>query len=344
MAKTKTVAIAVGGTGGHVIPASAIGSHLSEFERVIYLGVNLGNNAYLRQQMRTVYDIDGGNFSGGYFRGLKKISKGYFEAKKILEREQVDHILGWGSYHSMPAIMAALRLGIPYTLVETNVYPGRVNRLFSRWAKATAIHFDAAGKSLKGNLVKMSYDLGVVSSSYETFGLHPTLRTILVFGGSQGASAINVAVVALSQKLKDRFQFIHFTGKETGIREMYQKMGVVAYVAPFSHAIDKAWEACDFAICRAGAGALREMLLFEKPAIMIPFPKAMDGHQDKNALFMEREIGGGLTLFQKDLTPESLIKTIYDIEPKLASMKQSLRNYKNKETRKDLISIVRESL
>lgn len=345
----KTIAIAVGGTGGHVIPAGAIGKKLSNSARVIFLGVGLIKNPYFKIDNETVYDIDGGNFSKGLFQGVKKIGKGYLDAKKVLKREKVDHIVGWGSYHSLPAILAALELRIPYSLVVLDVFPGKVNRFFSRWAKQTAIHFDKAAESLPGSLTKMAYDLGRVppamsqQEARQFFGLHPDRKTLLIFGGSQGAEAINNAVLDAAKKL-DGYQFIHFTGKETDAKERYQKMGIPAYVEPFSTSIDKAWLACDLTICRAGAGALREMLLFERPAIMIPFPGAMDHHQDLNALFMEKEIGGGVTLLQKNLTSELLLKTIRDSEKKLSSMRTSLHQYKNREERKDLTTIILESL
>lgn len=350
----KSIAIATGGTGGHVLPAQVFGDRVAQFTDVCYMGVDLEKNAYIRREGKLVFSVEGGNFSKGTFQGINKIYRGFSKSIKILKEQKVDHVIGFGSYHSLPVILSALYLKIPYSLVETNVLPGKVNSFLSRWAKRTLIHFDPAKKSLFGNVKLMNYDFTGKKidisgqNARRHFGLDPEKKTLLVFGGSQGAEVINNCMREIAQHLPKDSQVIHFTGKETPLAEVYKSASILSYVKPFSHEMEMAWQAADLVICRAGAGALREMLLYEKGGILIPFPEAKDGHQKKNALFMQDIVKGALHLDQKDLNPKKLLEMIRDLlangEEKLKRMQVELRTFKEKEERPDIISIIQEVL
>jgi UDP-N-acetylglucosamine--N-acetylmuramyl-(pentapeptide) pyrophosphoryl-undecaprenol N-acetylglucosamine transferase len=311
----KKIVIAVGGTGGHVLPAMKIGKKLSEKFDVFYMGVGLSKNPFFSKEGANFFDIEGGGRSLGLFKCLAKNIKGILQARKILREMSPEKVIGFGSYHSFPVLAAGAYLGIAYKLFEFNVVPGRVNRLFSRGAKKVFIHFMPQKKKLHGNLVPIdfSFEEHLEISQHEArlyFGLEPDKKTILVFGGSQGAEAINQVIKEVAPQLIEEFQLLHLSG------------------TPFCTRMDLAWAACDFAICRAGAGAMREILIYEKPAILIPYPAAQDDHQTYNANYMQNIVKGAHHVKQSELTSELLTKKIFDMYHKLPFIKAHIVAYK----------------
>ena len=201
----KKIVIAVGGTGGHVLPAQKIGKKLSSEFEIIYMGVGLSKNPFFEKKESHFYDIDGGGLAQGLIQCGKKNFHGIRNAKILLNKLKPDFVIGFGSYHSFPVLAAAVYLGISYYLFEFNVVPGRVNRLFSGRAKKVFIHFEPKRKKLRGFLALIDYafeDLVTISQKDARlhFGLHPDKKTLLVFGGSQGSDAINNFVIILQHK------------------------------------------------------------------------------------------------------------------------------------------------
>ena len=334
----KKIIIAVGGTGGHVLPAQKIGKKLSERFEVVYLGVGLSSNPFFEKEGTHFYDIEGSGLAKGVVHCLKKNLRGIRDAKILLNKLKPDFVIGFGSYHSFPVLVAGAYLGIPYYLFEFNVVPGKVNRLFSRGATKVFIHFQPKRKKLEGNLELIDYsfeDLITVSQIEARlhFNLDPDKKTLLVFGGSQGAGAINDLVLKGAPQLRDQYQLLHFSGKDNDFQQKYTELSITNHVRPFCKRMDLAWTACDLAICRSGAVAMREILIFEKPAILIPYPGSKDDHQTDNAKYIEETVQGGTHLTQKKLTPEALINHILITTSKLDAMKQSIQEFKAKNPR-----------
>jgi UDP-N-acetylglucosamine--N-acetylmuramyl-(pentapeptide) pyrophosphoryl-undecaprenol N-acetylglucosamine transferase len=334
----KTVIIAVGGTGGHVIPAQKIGKALSLEFNVVYVGVGLLKNNFFQKETNLFHDIEGSGLSKGVISCFKKNMKGIFQAKKLLKEYDPSHVIGFGSFHSFPVLAAALYFKIPYDLFEFNVIPGRVNSLFSKWARKIFIHFEPRGKKLSKNLIKIDYEFEKFKEVSQEeargfFGLDKDKKTLLVFGGSQGADVINQLMPNVSKEVKEEFQILHFPGKESDFDKIYKNLGVKASVTSFCDRMELAWSAADLAICRAGAGAMREILVFEKPAILIPYPKASDDHQTWNAKYIEDVVKGGILLSEKNLRSEELVKKIRECIKNSNQMKESIKLFKNKEKR-----------
>jgi len=309
--------IAVGGTGGHVLPAQKIGAKYKDCYDVIYMGVGLSNNVFFNKQENAFHDIDGAGLSKGVINCGIKNFRGLIKAKQLFKQIQPEFVIGFGSYHSFPALAAAAYLGIPYELFEFNVVPGKVNRLFSRGARNVFIHFEPKLKKLHGKLNYIDYAFEEITKvskeeALSHFGLDATKKTILVFGGSQGADAINKLIHEAAPQLLNHFQLLHFPGKETALHESYRDMQMTAHVSAFCHRMDLAWIASDLAICRAGAGAMRELLIYDTPAILIPYPEAKDNHQAYNAKYIE-QIGAGICLLQNALTPDLLVAKIFEV-------------------------------
>lgn len=344
--------IATGGTGGHVIPAMHLEAALKDKEsvQVLYLGVGLEKNAYFHREGRNYCDLAGGNFAKGVWRGLRNILRGFLKARQVLKQEKIERVIGFGSYHSLPPLLAAWSLGIPFDVVELNILPGKINQLFSKWADGVYLHFAPAKDHLKGRgkLIDLALDgkkqKWSKKEARHSFGLNENGVVFLIFGGSQGAQSITNAWLGVAKEWPYPFQVVHITPDVEAVKANYQKLNIPAFVAPFIEDMARAFVAADLAICRAGAGALRETLLYSCPGIFIPFPHAMDGHQEKNAHFMEKVVKGGVCLLE---TPElernlkeTLKKLFINDEKKLCNMRSCLRTYYKKEHREPLASLI----
>ena len=223
----KRVVLAVGGTGGHVLPAMQIGHQMeAEGYQVTYMGFGLSGNRFFDKELHH-YDV------GTSWKAGIQISV------RLLKRLQPTMVFGFGSFHSVPILAAALWLRVPYYLFEFNVMPGRVNRLFAYGAKKVFVHFDVK-RPLRGVIEKIDYpfafpDVIPQKEAVHHFGLESHRKTLLVFGGSQGAEAINQLVLRSSPYLRDAFQVLHFPGKESLVKETYDTYGIPSYVEPFCH-------------------------------------------------------------------------------------------------------------
>ncbi|MCH9624755.1 MAG: UDP-N-acetylglucosamine--N-acetylmuramyl-(pentapeptide) pyrophosphoryl-undecaprenol N-acetylglucosamine transferase [Chlamydiia bacterium] len=336
------IAFAVGGTGGHVLPALNIARNLPGEGKRILTGVGICENPFVPQKEFHCFNVIGKNFSSGVFSGVKKIFKGAREAAKILRKQKCTHVVGMGGFHSLPVLIAALYLRIPITLYEPNLVPGKVNKLFSFFSKRTLVLFDQVKDHLYGKVKLLALatrgemEEGLPSQKLlrREFGLEEDVTTILIFGGSRGAKSINALIDGTLSFTKGTIQVIHLTGPCAGIKEIYERHGIKAFVATFLKDMDRAWKACDFAICRSGAGTIKEALISATPVLMIPYPHAVNDHQDHNAAFMEKVVGAGKKLIQSEITKQRLAEIVSEfcLPGKRAEMIQNIEKYM--ETRK----------
>jgi UDP-N-acetylglucosamine--N-acetylmuramyl-(pentapeptide) pyrophosphoryl-undecaprenol N-acetylglucosamine transferase len=332
------VIIAVGGTGGHVLPSEKIAKKLSEDYDVVFMGVGLSKNPFFHKEGVNYIEVRGGGLKSGIWNFLKENLFGIYEAKAILKKLQPKFVVGFGSFHSFPVLQAAFSQQIPYYLFEFNTVPGRVNRIYSRSARKVFIHFKPREKRILGNLVEIDFAFDEIqyhekNKAKEHFGFDVNKPVILAFGGSLGANAINNSMRNISTEIKDEFQIIHFTGKECDINIHYQNLGIKSYVKPFSKEMDLAWQASDLAICRSGAGAMREMIYYLKPVIMIPYPEAKDQHQLHNAKYVQNEIKGGVFLDEKHLDNDSLLFAIRKVYQEREALSSNIEAYKKGKVR-----------
>jgi UDP-N-acetylglucosamine--N-acetylmuramyl-(pentapeptide) pyrophosphoryl-undecaprenol N-acetylglucosamine transferase len=222
-------------------------------------------------------------------------------------------------------MIAAQTLKIPTLAFEPNLVPGLANRVVARRVKAAVVHFEETAKYF--NNAKVT---GVpVRPEFFSIPPRPTDAppSLLVFGGSQGAAAINAAVIEALPEIKaasSNLKIVHQTGeKELAATEAaYENAGVVAEVSAFITDMPRAFAAADLIVCRSGASTVAEITAAGKPAIVIPFPRAADDHQTKNAQALER-VGAAILIQQSQLTGQVLAKQITSLlndRPKLAIM------------------------
>lgn len=204
--KEKRILIAVGGTGGHIFPALSVAEKLVSLDpnlRVLFVGGGLAKNSYFDQKAFPFREVASATFSGKnpfkFLSASQRILKGISESRRIFNEFNPNLILGFGSYYTLPTLIAAKTKGIPFVLHEANSIPGKVNRFLSKWAVINGVHFPNSATYLKGKTVEVGmplrtgYSLKQLSkaNARDYFRLHHTRPTILVFGGSQGAFIMN---------------------------------------------------------------------------------------------------------------------------------------------------------
>ena len=310
--------LAGGGTGGHLFPAISIAEHLLEQEpesEVMFVGTERGIESKVLPEMGLpLQTIDIGGLAGtgmtGKMKMLPKIWKSLRQSSRILDAFGPQVVVGVGGYASGPMLMAAHFKGYPILIHEQNAWPGWTNRLLARWADRICLSFNEADRAfhhgrtvLTGNPLRKGME--------DCPSLPEGDPVLLVFGGSQGARAINETLVAAlpkMEKLKGQLTIIHQTG-ETNLEKVqagYRDAGWEdCEVVPFINDMAQAYARAHLVLCRAGATTISELTACGRPSVLIPFPYAAGDHQSVNANALA-EKGAALMLSQEDLTSERL--------------------------------------
>jgi UDP-N-acetylglucosamine--N-acetylmuramyl-(pentapeptide) pyrophosphoryl-undecaprenol N-acetylglucosamine transferase len=307
--------IAGGGTGGHLFPGIAIAEELlrrNPANRVLFIGTNRGLEKRilggLGLTLRTI-DVEGIKGRGimNIFASLLKIPGSLWNSFRIIRSFKPDVVAGVGGYASGPAVLAARLMGIQTVIAEQNAVPGLTNRILGRLVHRIFVAFAdsrgcfPAGKTVvTGNPVRTAF-LADARNNRE----QKRPFTVLIFGGSQGAGAINRNVMASLNHLthlRDKIRFIHQTGEHDRqtVEDAYKKGGFTADVHPFIIAMAEAYDRADLLLCRAGATSIAEITAVGKAAIFIPLPSAAGDHQTKNALLMANA-GAAVMIPEKEL-------------------------------------------
>ncbi len=347
------VVIAGGGTGGHVYPGVTIARTLVERDptiQVLFIGTKKGLEADVvpREGFRLVtigVDAFKRRLSVGTVLAAFRACGALAQSLAILAREKPRVVIGTGGYVSGPAVLAAWMMRIPTLVHEQNVFPGVTTRLLSRVASTVATTYVESSRYLArrarvvvtGNPVRRSILTASRREGAETFGLDRNLPTLLVFGGSQGARAINDAMVEALEGIARRpdVQVIHQTGRADHarvVREL-EARGVLQagkgrlVIEPYLYQMDRAMACADLVVCRAGAISIAEITARGLPAILVPFPGAAEGHQEKNARALERA-GAAVVVLQRDLAGPALLQMVLEIlgdRARLARMSEGSR-------------------
>jgi len=324
-----SVLIAGGGTGGHVYPGIAVAREVAARvpgARVAFVGTASGMEAHVVP--REGFELDRIRSAGlkgtsalALVRGLALLPASALDAWRVISRRRPSIVIGVGGYSSGPVVLIAALRGIPTLLMEQNAMPGVTNRLLARVVKAAAVTYEESARFFRGrafvagNPVRPEFFGGV----HDEHGSprdsdEQRAARVLVFGGSQGAHAINVAMVEAAARLvaaAPRMAITHQTGERDleMVRDGYRRAGLEARVEPFLYAIDREMKAADLVVCRAGATTLAELAAAGRPSILIPLPTATDDHQRRNANALVR-LGAARIIEQRSLTGELLAAQI----------------------------------
>lgn len=332
------VIIAAGGTGGHIFPGIAIAR---EFQRrdaateVRFVGTERGLEKKLVPAAGfPLTFIPAGALNnvstGRKLKSLVTLPLGFLAGLKMLGQFKPDVVIGVGGYASGVVTLLAALKGIPTLVVELNAMPGLTNRWLARFVKAAAITYRETarwfpGKAvLTGTPVRAEFESLVSKSA-------PSRERVLVFGGSQGARAINQAMMeaAKSFAATNGVRILHQTGEKDfeTVKAAYESAGIKADVRPFITDMADAFANADILVCRAGAATAAEVAASGKAAVFIPFPQAADDHQRKNAEAFVAA-GAGKMIVQAELNGERLANEIRGLladGSEIARMEQASR-------------------
>ena len=316
-----SVIIAGGGTGGHVFPGIAIAQ---EFKRrnpetqILFVGTSRGLETRIvpREGFELkLIEVSALKRVSLYkrIRALSLLPKSFWAVRKLIQQIKPDVVIGVGGYASGPVVLIAALMGVPTLVAEQNAHPGFTNRMLARFVRAAAVTFEEARKyfgekaQITGNPVRAEF-FDVLPKTPESV-IH-----IFITGGSQGARAINMAMIGALPSLaeeKGRLSITHQTGEHDydKVRATYMENGWKVEVKPFIEKMIDEFAKADLVITRAGATTVAELAAAGRPALMIPFPFAADDHQRKNAEAVERA-GAGRMILQAELTPERLAQEL----------------------------------
>ena len=323
--------IACGGTGGHLFPGLAVAEVLHNRGCEVLLFVSekeidstaLHAHPQFRSEKLPSVGMPRNRFSPAFIGFLRRCLESQRHSLRVFKRFRPDAVLGMGGFTSTPPIIAARLQGIPSFIHESNAIPGRANRFAARFASRVLLGFEDSRSAFAGvecvvTGTPVRQNLGqplAREAALKSFGLFPNRQTLLVTGGSQGASGIN-QLLFKSVPLLDhsRLQIIHLTGKNDDrlASANYQREEIPHFVAPFHHRMEEAYSAADLVVSRSGASSLSEISRFGLPSVLIPYPFATDDHQSANAAIFTRA-GAAETLVEKQTTPEDFARVVGDL-------------------------------
>jgi UDP-N-acetylglucosamine--N-acetylmuramyl-(pentapeptide) pyrophosphoryl-undecaprenol N-acetylglucosamine transferase len=317
--------VAGGGTGGHLYPGIAVARELLTRQpaaTVSFAGTARGLEARVVPREGFGFDvIRSGGLKGKSMRdrvkGAALIPLGVVDAWRIVTARRPDLVIGVGGYSSGPVVLVAALRGIPTMVLEQNAIPGLTNRLLARLVRAAAVSFESTREYfgsrafVSGNPVRSEFfdEAWGEQQSKSDGGTR-----VLVFGGSQGAHAINLAMVEAASELANegsRLRLTHQTGERDleMVRVAYRERNLAADVEPFLDDMGRQIRQADLVVCRAGATTLAEITAAGKAAVLIPLPTATDDHQRKNAEALVAS-GAAELLLQRDLNGHVLAARI----------------------------------
>jgi UDP-N-acetylglucosamine--N-acetylmuramyl-(pentapeptide) pyrophosphoryl-undecaprenol N-acetylglucosamine transferase len=358
------VVIAAGGTAGHVNPGVALAEALVG-DDVTFLGTPRGPEARLVPAAGFAFEplevagLDRSRPARAPSTALLA-ARAVRTARRILTRTHPDVVVGMGGYVGLPVCFAARTLRIPVVIHEQNIVLGLANRICKRFATSVAVSFDetlaSAGRRgvVVGNPVSAAladFDRAVQRPrSLRTFDLDPARKTLLVFGGSQGAERLNEAAAGLTTAWASRAdrQILHITGRgRLGDSSDTDKAraGLIYRGVEFVDRMVDAYAAADLGLCRGGATTVAELTVVGLPSIVVPYPYHRDRQQERHGRLLERA-GGAVVIEDSAATAERIAARADELlssEDELAEMRAAARSLARPDAASRLANVVREA-
>lgn len=318
------VLIAAGGTGGHIYPGIAVANEIQRRHsesQIKFVGTARGLETRLvpKAGFELLLIESAGLKNVGLMarlRGILLLPKSFLAARRIIRDFRPDVVLGAGGYVSGSVLLTAALMNVPTVVMESNALPGMTNRILARFVDRAAVSFEQSLRYFRGK--------GVVTGNpvrREFFEISEKRRDesrfwLLVFGGSQGARAINNAMIAalpLLEEHRERLFITHQTGEADfqKVSRAYSDAGWNGQsdVRPYIDDMVDAFAIADLIVCRAGATTTAELIAAGKAAIMVPFPFAADDHQRKNAEALQ-QAGAARMILQQDASGPVLAREV----------------------------------
>lgn len=327
------VLLAAGGSGGHIFPAVSLAQELEkDGEDEIYFVSSrrrLDKHILKGVKHKCFYlSVNPMPHSVNPVKVLVFIFKLLLDSVRsvfILVKRRPSCVVGFGGYSSGAVSLFAFFLGIPLVIHEQNLVPGRANKILSRIASLIAVSFKETEEYFKKRKAKIIFTgnpirTGILTSdrakSAEEIGVNPSLKTVLVMGGSQGSSFLNETMSEVALLIKKRnsdIQFIHLAGKNDfeKVKDFYRDNDIRGKVFSYLERIDEAYSSCDMAVSRAGAAALFELAFYSKPMVLVPYPNPKNNQRSNAIMFSQK--GAAVYREEKSLMPDELSADILNI-------------------------------
>lgn len=343
------VIIAAAGTGGHINPGIAIANKIKEEEQdseIIFIGTNYGlENDLVPRAGYELKTINAYGFSKKIsienFKKIIKTFKGYGEAKKIIKEFKPDIVIGTGGYICGATISSAHSLKIPTLLHESNAFPGKAIKMLANKTDCILVSFEDAISRIKSKnkiiftgtptkLQKINYTQQEKNDMKAKIGFDIDKPLILVFGGSQGAQAINETIIGIAKKqLNENYEIMWATGPKQYdlIKEKFENDNLNINnikgmkIVPYIYNMEEIMNLSDIIVARSGAMTVTEISNLGKPSILVPLPNVSNDHQLYNAKVLEK-IDAAKIILNKDLKDEILDNEIKNIINDPQKMKQ----------------------
>ena len=352
------VLLAGGGTGGHLMPALALAQALVDAGRGIeplLVGAARGIEAQVlprypfRHHLLPIEPI----YRRAWWKNLRWIliaGRVWRAVGRVLDEERPAIVVGTGGYAAGPVVWRAQRAGLPTVLVEENAFPGLTTRWLARRARQIHLGFPEARARLRVGTATQVFTLGnpvrppepgARVTALAQLGLGPERPTLLVFGGSQGARAINYAVAgALERRLLDGVNVLWGTGMEHADALARYATPRRVVIRGFFDPMTVPYRAADVVLGRAGAMTVAELCAWGKPSILVPLPSAAADHQAHNARALAAA-GAAIHLPEHDLTPYALADQVGRLlgdRARLESLAAQARARGNPNAARDIVS------
>ena len=343
--------IAGGGTGGHLYPGIAVAREIVRRvpgARVSFAGTSRGLESRIVPRAGFALDLIRSSGLKGKslvsrVKGVGLLAPSLLDAWRLLSRRRPDVVVGVGGYSSGPVVLLAALRGVATMVLEQNAIPGLTNRTLAGFVRAAAVTYDETLQFFRGrgfvagNPVRAEFFLPAIAAgaARNATGTAPAVAPrVLILGGSQGAHAINMAVVAAAAGLVRRhadLQLVHQTGeRDLGtVRSAYEQQQIRARAESFLDPVVDEVVSADLVVCRAGATTLAELAALGKPAVLVPLPTATDDHQRKNARVLA-QAGAAVLIDQAELTGDRLaneVSALIGDRGRLAVMSQAMKSF-----------------
>jgi UDP-N-acetylglucosamine--N-acetylmuramyl-(pentapeptide) pyrophosphoryl-undecaprenol N-acetylglucosamine transferase len=327
--KLRKLVVLCGGTGGHFYPGLTIAREFQQDKAEAYIIIGGHKDKISKQtEISTKFNVDCYTINSSsisrkpllFIKFLVNLTKGFFKARRFLKKIKPDAVLGMGSFTSLPVSFAAVSLNIPLYLHDGNAKIGRANVFLSNWARLTMSAFPAVNErvlksdyictgmpirsELTGTQLTKKEAIVKINKFYKVNFKH-TNKTILVFGGSQGALTINkVLPLVVNQIESENLQVIHLFGNNINVNP-YKNTTKQSLVLNSSDKMDLLYSVTDLVVSRSGGSTIAELEYFKKTAILIPLPFATGLHQNDNAEYYIKK-SDSVMLLNKHCTLENV--------------------------------------
>ena len=334
------IAIACGGTGGHLFPGLAVAEKLQASGCTV--SILISPKEVDQQAVKSACGVEVVTLPavalqhGSRLAALRGFVQSYRASRKLFKTQRPNAVLAMGGFTAAPPVFAARMLGIKTFLHESNTIPGRANRMLARFVHQAFVGFPEAESRLAarevivtGTPVRPEFQPRDVAVCRVALGLDPARPVILVTGGSQGARGVNDLIIGALPMLARhalQWQWLHLAGPHDveRVKQAYAKLALKAVVHPFLEQMELAIGGATACVSRSGASSLAEIAAMRLPTLLVPLPTSADNHQWQNARAFE-ETGAAQLLNQCDATPDKISTLLRELVEDIA-MRDGLKN------------------